>query len=122
MIIGAGWIGLETTAAARAAGAEAAVLESRELPLLRVLGRETAEVFAGLAPRARGRPALRRAGPAGMNVKARRTGTRTTVRRQPWLARARARARARFRCAGSMRSRLETTAPECWWTGSGREG
>ncbi|MEU7863326.1 FAD-dependent oxidoreductase [Nonomuraea sp. NPDC049141] len=47
-IIGAGWIGLETAAAARAAGAEVTVLESAELPLLRVLGREVAEVFAGL--------------------------------------------------------------------------
>jgi 3-phenylpropionate/trans-cinnamate dioxygenase ferredoxin reductase subunit len=47
-VIGAGWIGLETTAAARAAGAEVTVLEMSELPLLRVLGREVAEVFAGL--------------------------------------------------------------------------
>ncbi|MEV0163358.1 NAD(P)/FAD-dependent oxidoreductase [Nonomuraea fuscirosea] len=47
-IIGAGWIGLETAAAARAAGAEVSVLESAPLPLLRVLGREAAEVFAGL--------------------------------------------------------------------------
>ncbi|MFG1975271.1 NAD(P)/FAD-dependent oxidoreductase [Nonomuraea fuscirosea] len=47
-IIGAGWIGLETAAAARAAGAEVTVLESAPLPLLRVLGREAAEVFAGL--------------------------------------------------------------------------
>ena len=48
VVIGAGWIGLEATAAARAAGAEVTVLESAELPLLRVLGREAAEVFAGL--------------------------------------------------------------------------
>ncbi|WP_329571598.1 NAD(P)/FAD-dependent oxidoreductase [Kitasatospora sp. NBC_01266] len=47
-VIGAGWIGLEVTAAARAAGVEVTVLESLELPLLRVLGREMAEVFAGL--------------------------------------------------------------------------
>ncbi len=47
-VIGAGWIGLETAAAARAAGVEVTVLESAELPLLRVLGREAAEVFAGL--------------------------------------------------------------------------
>jgi 3-phenylpropionate/trans-cinnamate dioxygenase ferredoxin reductase subunit len=47
-IIGAGWIGLETAAAARAAGAEVSVLEGASLPLLRVLGREAAEVFAGL--------------------------------------------------------------------------
>jgi 3-phenylpropionate/trans-cinnamate dioxygenase ferredoxin reductase subunit len=47
-VIGAGWIGLETTAAARAAGVEVTVLEMAELPLLRVLGREVAEVFAGL--------------------------------------------------------------------------
>jgi 3-phenylpropionate/trans-cinnamate dioxygenase ferredoxin reductase subunit len=48
VVIGAGWIGLEATAAARAAGAEVTVLETAELPLLRVLGREVAEVFAGL--------------------------------------------------------------------------
>ncbi len=47
-VIGAGWIGLETAAAARNAGAEVTVLEMAELPLLRVLGREVAEVFAGL--------------------------------------------------------------------------
>ena len=47
-VIGAGWIGLETAAAARAAGAEVTVFEMAELPLLRVLGREVAEVFARL--------------------------------------------------------------------------
>ena len=47
-VIGAGWIGLETAAAARTAGAEVTVLETAELPLLRVLGREVAEVFARL--------------------------------------------------------------------------
>jgi 3-phenylpropionate/trans-cinnamate dioxygenase ferredoxin reductase subunit len=47
-VIGAGWIGLETAAAARLAGAEVTVLETAELPLLRVLGREVAEVFARL--------------------------------------------------------------------------
>ena len=48
VVIGAGWIGLETAAAARLAGVEVTVLEAAELPLLRVLGREVAEVFAGL--------------------------------------------------------------------------
>lgn len=48
VVIGAGWIGLETAAAARAAGAEVTVLEAAELPLLRVLGREVAQVFADL--------------------------------------------------------------------------
>ena len=47
-MIGAGWIGLETAAAARAAGVEVTVLEAAELPLLRVLGREVAQVFADL--------------------------------------------------------------------------
>ena len=47
-IIGAGWIGLEVAAAARAADVEVTVLEAAELPLLRVLGREVAEVFAAL--------------------------------------------------------------------------
>ena len=47
-VIGAGWIGLETAAAAREAGAEVTILEAAELPLLRVLGPEVAQVFAGL--------------------------------------------------------------------------
>ncbi len=47
-VIGAGWIGLEVAASARAAGVEVTVLEVAELPLLRVLGREVAEVFAAL--------------------------------------------------------------------------
>jgi 3-phenylpropionate/trans-cinnamate dioxygenase ferredoxin reductase subunit len=47
-VVGAGWIGLETAAAARAAGVEVTALEMAELPLLRVFGREVAEVFAGL--------------------------------------------------------------------------
>ncbi|WP_019070710.1 NAD(P)/FAD-dependent oxidoreductase [Streptomyces hokutonensis] len=47
-VIGAGWIGLETAAAARAAGVDVTVLEAGELPLLRVLGREAAQVFADL--------------------------------------------------------------------------
>ena len=48
VVIGAGWIGLEAAAAARTAGAEVAIVEMAELPLLRVLGREVAEVFADL--------------------------------------------------------------------------
>ena len=47
-VIGAGWIGLETAATARAAGIEVTVLEMAELPLLRVLGRQVAQVFATL--------------------------------------------------------------------------
>jgi 3-phenylpropionate/trans-cinnamate dioxygenase ferredoxin reductase component len=48
VVIGGGWIGLEVAAAARTVGAEATVVESLELPLLRVLGTEVAEIFAGL--------------------------------------------------------------------------
>lgn len=48
VIIGAGWIGLETAAAARAAGCEVTVVELAELPLLNVLGREMAEIYAAL--------------------------------------------------------------------------
>ncbi|GGJ61343.1 NAD(P)/FAD-dependent oxidoreductase [Streptomyces brasiliensis] len=48
VVIGGGWIGLETAAAARLAGAEVTVLEHSDLPLLKVLGREAAQVFAGL--------------------------------------------------------------------------
>ncbi|RYV51877.1 NAD(P)/FAD-dependent oxidoreductase [Pengzhenrongella frigida] len=47
-IIGGGWIGLEVAAAARAAGREVAVIETAELPLLRVLGREVAQIYADL--------------------------------------------------------------------------
>jgi len=47
-VVGAGWIGLEVAAAARAAGLDVTVLETAELPLLGVLGREAAEVFAQL--------------------------------------------------------------------------
>ncbi|MET9351833.1 FAD-dependent oxidoreductase [Streptomyces sp. NPDC006617] len=48
VVVGDGWIGLETAAAARTAGAEVTVLGHGELPLLKVLGREAAEVFARL--------------------------------------------------------------------------
>jgi 3-phenylpropionate/trans-cinnamate dioxygenase ferredoxin reductase component len=48
VVIGAGWIGLEVTAAARLAGVEVTVVETAELPLLRVLGPEVAHVFADL--------------------------------------------------------------------------
>ncbi len=47
-VVGGGWIGLETAAAARTLGCEVTVLESLELPLLRVLGKEVAEAFADL--------------------------------------------------------------------------
>ncbi len=48
VVIGGGWIGLETAAAARLAGAEVTVLESQEQPLLGVLGARIAAVFADL--------------------------------------------------------------------------
>jgi 3-phenylpropionate/trans-cinnamate dioxygenase ferredoxin reductase subunit len=47
-IIGAGWIGLEVAAAARTAGLDVSVIEMAELPLLAVLGKEVAQVFADL--------------------------------------------------------------------------
>ena len=47
-VIGAGWIGLEVAAAARGAGLDVTVVEPAELPLLRVLGPEVAQVFADL--------------------------------------------------------------------------
>ena len=47
-VIGGGWIGLEVAAAACQAGLQVTVLENLELPLLRVLGREMAQVFADL--------------------------------------------------------------------------
>ena len=48
VVIGAGWIGLETAAAARAADAQVTLLEHAELPLLAVLGPQLARVFADL--------------------------------------------------------------------------
>jgi 3-phenylpropionate/trans-cinnamate dioxygenase ferredoxin reductase subunit len=48
VVIGAGWIGLETAAAARHHGAEVTVVELDSLPLRRVLGREVASIFADL--------------------------------------------------------------------------
>lgn len=47
-VIGAGWIGLEVAAAARGADCQVTVLESLDLPLLRVLGPEVAQTFADL--------------------------------------------------------------------------
>jgi 3-phenylpropionate/trans-cinnamate dioxygenase ferredoxin reductase component len=47
-IIGAGWIGLETAAAARAAGCHVTLIERAKLPLLGVLGPEVAETYAAL--------------------------------------------------------------------------
>ena len=47
-IIGAGWIGLETAAAARAAGCHVTLFERDKLPLLAVLGAEVAETYAAL--------------------------------------------------------------------------
>lgn len=47
-IIGAGWIGLETAVAARAAGCHVTLIERAKLPLLAVLGEEVAETCATL--------------------------------------------------------------------------
>ncbi len=48
LVIGAGWIGLEATAAARKAGVEVTVVESAEQPLVRVLGPELGRIYAEL--------------------------------------------------------------------------
>jgi 3-phenylpropionate/trans-cinnamate dioxygenase ferredoxin reductase subunit len=48
VIIGAGWIGLETAAAARAAGLNVTLLVSGDLPLQHVLGPEAAPIFGEL--------------------------------------------------------------------------
>lgn len=48
VFVGGGWIGLEVASAAREAGADVVVLESLELPLVRVLGVQVAKVFADL--------------------------------------------------------------------------
>lgn len=46
VVVGGGWIGLETAAAARSFGADVTVVEMEKLPLSRVLGDEVATVFA----------------------------------------------------------------------------
>jgi len=48
VIVGAGWIGLEVASAARQAGADVTVYEVADLPLVRVLGPEVAQIFADL--------------------------------------------------------------------------
>lgn len=47
-IVGAGWIGLEVAASARARGVDVTVVETARLPLLAALGEEAAQVFADL--------------------------------------------------------------------------
>src|SRR4051812_22389200 len=46
VIIGAGWIGLETASAARGYGANVTIIEPQQTPLYAVLGEELGEVFA----------------------------------------------------------------------------
>jgi 3-phenylpropionate/trans-cinnamate dioxygenase ferredoxin reductase subunit len=48
VVIGAGWIGLEVAASARAAGCEVTVLETAAVPLSRVLGERLGRYFAEL--------------------------------------------------------------------------
>ena len=48
VVVGAGWIGLETAAAAREHGCDVTVVETDLLPLRRVLGDEVAAVFRDL--------------------------------------------------------------------------
>jgi len=48
VVVGGGWIGLETAAAARSHGCEVTVVELDSAPLRRVLGDEVAAVFADL--------------------------------------------------------------------------
>jgi 3-phenylpropionate/trans-cinnamate dioxygenase ferredoxin reductase subunit len=45
VVIGAGWIGCEVAASARQMGAEVAIVETSELPLLQVLGPEVAAFY-----------------------------------------------------------------------------
>jgi len=75
VIVGGGWIGLEAAAAARTAGSEVTVLETLELPLLRVLGPEVARTFADLH-RAHGVDLRTSVGLAGVE----RQGERAVVR------------------------------------------
>lgn len=47
-VLGAGWIGLEVTAAARQRGMQMTVVEAAEQPLLAALGQTVGEIFANL--------------------------------------------------------------------------
>jgi 3-phenylpropionate/trans-cinnamate dioxygenase ferredoxin reductase subunit len=77
VIVGAGWIGLEVAAAARAAGVDTTVVEAAALPLLRVLGPEMAGVFADLH-RANGVHLMLATGIDGFEGESRVTGVRLT--------------------------------------------
>jgi 3-phenylpropionate/trans-cinnamate dioxygenase ferredoxin reductase subunit len=48
VVVGGGWIGLETAATARGRGLDVTLLEQGPLPLLRVLGPRVAQLFAAL--------------------------------------------------------------------------
>jgi len=48
VVIGAGWIGMETAAAAREQGAEVTIVEPQQQPLLSTMGAQIGAVFAGL--------------------------------------------------------------------------
>lgn len=48
VIVGAGWIGLESAVAARAAGCDVTVLRTGGLPLVKVLGPQVAQLYAAL--------------------------------------------------------------------------
>ncbi len=61
-VVGGGWIGLEVTAAARAAGVEVTLLEAARLPLLRGARARAGGGLRRPAPRARRRRSLRRPG------------------------------------------------------------
>jgi 3-phenylpropionate/trans-cinnamate dioxygenase ferredoxin reductase subunit len=48
VVVGAGWIGCEVAASARQRGLEVALVETAEVPLERVLGREVGSIYAGV--------------------------------------------------------------------------
>ncbi|RMI33118.1 NAD(P)/FAD-dependent oxidoreductase [Actinomadura harenae] len=48
VVVGAGWIGLETAAAARTAGAQVTIVETQPAPLSAVLGPPVSDVFTAL--------------------------------------------------------------------------
>ena len=49
-VIGAGWIGLEVAASARQMGADVVIVDTRPVPLQRVLGDEIGAIFARCMP------------------------------------------------------------------------
>jgi 3-phenylpropionate/trans-cinnamate dioxygenase ferredoxin reductase component len=75
VVVGGGWIGLEVAAAARTAGCEVVVVEALQLPMVRVLGAEVAQLLSDVH-RAHGVELRTGVGVAGVEAAERRAVVR----------------------------------------------